>query len=185
MHSTSHDEVRKTWQLQEFWKKDRHDAGLRRKGRCAPITVLQAGPCVITQLKTLARDGYEAAQIGLVEFVKNKNVTKPQAGHFAKTEAPPVKVIREVDLMVDAEGAEQTKAGDRVLVDIFTDSKFVDVIGTSKGRGFAGVVRRHGLRADRSRTGTCSRCRVRSAPRAFRPACFQGSVCPATWARSR
>ena len=103
------------------------------KGDVHPITVLQAGPCVITQLKTLARDGYEAAQIGLVEFVKNKNVTKPQAGHFAKTEAPPVKVIREVDLMVDAEGAEQTKAGDRVLVDIFTDSKFVDVIGTSKG----------------------------------------------------
>jgi len=108
------------------------------KGDVHPITVLQAGPCVITQLKTLARDGYEAAQIGLVEFVKNKNVTKPQAGHFAKTEAPPVKVIKEVDLMVDAEGAEPTKAGDRVLVDIFSEIKFVDVIGTSKGRGFAG-----------------------------------------------
>jgi large subunit ribosomal protein L3 len=63
------------------------------KGDVHPITVLQAGPCVITQLKTLAKDGYEAAQIGLVEFVKAKNVTKPQAGHFAKTEAPPVKVI--------------------------------------------------------------------------------------------
>ena len=68
------------------------------KGDVRPVTVLQAGPCVITQLKTLALDGYEAAQIGLVEFVKNKNVTKPQAGHFAKTEAPPVKVIKEVDL---------------------------------------------------------------------------------------
>ena len=67
------------------------------KGDVHPITVLQAGPCVITQLKTLAKDGYEAAQIGLVEFVKDKNVTKPQAGHFAKTEAPPVKVIKEVD----------------------------------------------------------------------------------------
>jgi len=113
------------------------------KGDVHPITVLQAGPCVITQLKTLAKDGYEAAQIGLVEFVKAKNVTKAQAGHFAKTEAPPVKVIKEVDLVVDAEGAETTKAGDRVLVDIFADAKFVDVIGTSKGRGFAGVVRRH------------------------------------------
>src|ERR1019366_8637782 len=101
------------------------------KGDVHPITVLQAGPCVITQLKTLARDGYEAAQIGLVEFVKTKNVTKPQAGHFAKTEAPPVKVIREVDLMVDGEGESPTKAGDRVLVDIFSDSKFVDVIGAS------------------------------------------------------
>jgi large subunit ribosomal protein L3 len=75
------------------------------KGDVHPITVLQAGPCVITQLKTLAKDGYEAAQIGLVEFVKAKNVTKPQAGHFAKTEAPPVKVIKEVALELDAEGA--------------------------------------------------------------------------------
>jgi large subunit ribosomal protein L3 len=114
-------------------------------GNVHPITVLQAGPCVITQMKTLARDGYEAAQLGLVEFVKAKNVTKPQAGHFAKTEAPPVKVIREVALELDADGVVATKAGDRVLVDIFAEAKFVDVIGTSKGRGFAGVVRRHGF----------------------------------------
>jgi large subunit ribosomal protein L3 len=113
------------------------------KGDVHPITVLQAGPCVITQLKTLVNDGYEAAQIGLVEFVKTKNVTKPQAGHFAKCEAPPVKVIREVALELDAEGVEASKAGDRVLVDIFSESRFVDVIGTSKGRGFAGVVKRH------------------------------------------
>jgi large subunit ribosomal protein L3 len=115
------------------------------KGDVHPITVLQAGPCVITQLKTLARDGYEAAQIGLVEFVKAKNVTKPQAGHFAKSEAPPVKVIKEVALEADAEGVVSAKAGDRVLVDIFSEARFVDVIGTSKGRGFAGVVRRHGF----------------------------------------
>jgi large subunit ribosomal protein L3 len=113
------------------------------QGDVHPITVLQAGPCVITQLKTLVNDGYEAAQIGLVEFVKTKNVTKPQAGHFAKCEAPPVKVIREVALELDAEGVEASKAGDRVLVDIFSESRFVDVIGTSKGRGFAGVVKRH------------------------------------------
>ena len=115
------------------------------KGDVHPITVLQAGPCVITQLKTLANDGYEAAQIGLVEFVKAKNVTKPQAGHFAKTEAPPVKVIKEVALELDAEGVVAVRAGDRVLVDIFSEARFVDVIGTSKGRGFAGVVRRHGF----------------------------------------
>ncbi len=115
------------------------------KGDVHPITVLEAGPCVITQLKTLAKDGYEAAQIGLVEFVKTKNLTKPQQGHLAKTEAPPVKVIREVALEADADGAEAAKAGDRVLVDIFSDARFVDVIGTSKGRGFAGVVRRHGF----------------------------------------
>ena len=113
------------------------------KGDVHPITVLQAGPCVITQMKTLANDGYEAAQIGLVEFVKDKNVTKPQKGHFAKTEAPPVKVIKEVALELDADGVVATKAGDRVLVDIFSEARFVDVSGTSKGRGFAGVVRRH------------------------------------------
>jgi large subunit ribosomal protein L3 len=113
------------------------------KGEVHPITVLQAGPCVVTQLKTMAKDGYEAAQIGLVEFVKASKITKPQAGHLAKTEAPPVKMIREVAVEVPAEGQEGTKAGDRVLVDIFSDAKFVDVIGTSKGRGFAGVVRRH------------------------------------------
>ena len=115
------------------------------KGDVHPITVLQAGPCVVTQLKTLLNDGYEAAQIGLVEFIKTKNVTKPQAGHFAKSEAPPVKVIREVPLELDAEGTVAVKAGDRVLVDIFSEARFVDVIGTSKGRGFAGVVRRHGF----------------------------------------
>jgi large subunit ribosomal protein L3 len=113
------------------------------KGDVHPITVLEVGPCVVTQLKTLANDGYQAAQIGLVEFVKAKNLTKGQLGHLAKTEAPPVKVVREVELEVTPEGEENTKAGDRVLVDIFSEARFVDVIGTSKGRGFAGVVKRH------------------------------------------
>lgn len=119
------------------------------KGEVHPITVLQAGPCVITQLKSAAKDGYDAAQIGLVEFVKVSKITKPQAGHFAKQGVNPVKLVREVAIEVEkppAEGAEsngQVKAGDRVLVDIFSDEKYVDVIGTSKGRGFAGVVRRH------------------------------------------
>ncbi len=120
------------------------------KGDVHPITVLQAGPCVITQLKTLAKDGYEAAQIGLVEFVKSSKVNKPMAGHFAKSSVPPVKLIREVVYepevaAADGEGAKGIKAGDKVLVDIFADDKYVDVIGTSKGRGFAGVVRRHGF----------------------------------------
>jgi large subunit ribosomal protein L3 len=120
------------------------------KGEVHPITVLQAGPCVITQLKTAARDGYDAAQIGLVEFVKAHKVTKPQAGHFAKSDVAPVKLIKEVSVEAAKPAAEgetesngHVKAGDRVLVDIFSDEKYVDVIGTSKGRGFAGVVRRH------------------------------------------
>ncbi len=113
------------------------------KGDVHPITVLQAGPCVVTQLKTAARDGYDAAQIGLVEFVKAARISKAEAGHLAKTEAPPVKMLREVDIEAAAEGSDGVKPGDRVLVDIFADAKFVDVVGTSKGRGFAGVVRRH------------------------------------------
>ena len=126
------------------------------KGDVHPITVLQAGPCVITQLKTAAKDGYDAAQIGLVEFVKASRVTKPQAGHFAKSDVAPVRLIKEVPVesakAAAAEGEAEpgvdsknghVKAGDRVLVDIFADEKYVDIIGASKGRGFAGVVRRH------------------------------------------
>ncbi|HVJ06786.1 MAG TPA: 50S ribosomal protein L3 [Acidisarcina sp.] len=121
------------------------------KGEVHPITVLQAGPCVITQLKTLARDGYDAAQIGLVEFVKSSKVNKPMAGHFAKSNVPPVKLVREVAFEASAPAqdgeaaAKAIQAGDKVLVDIFSDEKYVDVIGTSKGRGFSGVVRRHGF----------------------------------------
>jgi len=122
-------------------------------GEIHPITVVQVGPCVITQLKTQAKDGYDAAQIGLVEFVKSSKVNKAMAGHFGKSNVPPVRVLREVPIEVEpaaAEGDESkaskpSKAGDKVLVDIFADEKFVDVRGTSKGRGFAGVVRRHGF----------------------------------------
>ena len=117
------------------------------RGDVHPVTVLKAGPCVITQLKTAAKDGYDAAQIGYVDFVKASKVNKAMTGHFAKSNVPPVRVLKEVELETakSAEGAETVgvKAGDRVLVDIFSDEKFVDVIGTSKGRGFAGVVRRH------------------------------------------
>src|SRR5450631_1713450 len=76
------------------------------KGEVHPITVLQAGPCVITQLKTLAKDGYDAAQIGLVEFVKSSKVNKPMAGHFAKTNVAPVKLIKEVPVEIAAQTDE-------------------------------------------------------------------------------
>ncbi|HZR33285.1 MAG TPA: 50S ribosomal protein L3 [Terriglobales bacterium] len=115
------------------------------KGDVRPATVLQAGPCVITQRKTSAKDGYEAAQIGLVEFVKESRLSKGMKGHFGKHNLPPMRFLREVDIEVDATSGDgdQTKAGDRVLVDIFEGEKFVDVVGTSKGRGFTGVVKRH------------------------------------------
>jgi large subunit ribosomal protein L3 len=117
------------------------------RGEVRPATVLQAGPCVITQHKTASRDGYESAQIGLVEFVKEKKLTKPMQGHFAKHNLPPMKFLREVPLEVEeqSESAEANglKVGQRVLVDIFDGERFVDIVGVSKGRGFAGVVKRH------------------------------------------
>src|SRR3989442_8046541 len=115
------------------------------KGDVHPATVLQAGPCVITQHKTQTKDGYDAAQIGLVEFVKESRLTKPMKGHLGKHNLPPVKFMREVPIEVDekAEGDGAVKAGDRVLVDIFDGEKFVDIVGISKGRGFTGVVKRH------------------------------------------
>src|SRR5689334_18559929 len=113
------------------------------KGEVRPITVLQAGPCVITQRKDSSKDGYEAVQLGLVEFVKGKNVTKPMQGHFAKNNLPPVKFMKEFQVVTaegqaTAESDNTVKVGDKVLVDIFTEDKFVDVSGVSKGRGFAG-----------------------------------------------
>ena len=130
------------------------------QGNIHPVTVLQAGPCVITQIKRANKDGYESAQIGLVEFVKGKNVGKAMQGHFGKHDLPPVKFMREVALETEdgAKAAAQPeegeaapaesngnalKVGAKVLVDIFNDEKYVDVVGVSKGRGFAGVVRRH------------------------------------------
>jgi len=113
------------------------------KGDVRPVTVLQAGPCVITQHKSAMKDGYEAAQIGLVEFVKESKLTKPAQGHLAKNSLPPVKFMREVPLESDGDGDGAVKAGDRVLVDIFEGEKFVDIVGVSKGKGFQGVVKRH------------------------------------------
>jgi large subunit ribosomal protein L3 len=130
------------------------------KGEVHPVTVLQAGPCVITQIKRATRDGYESAQIGLVEFVKGKNVSKAMQGHFGKHNLPPVKFMREVALEgtpeaaaaaaaqaesgeASANGNGAAKVGDKVLVDIFNGEGYVDVVGVSKGRGFAGVVKRH------------------------------------------
>jgi large subunit ribosomal protein L3 len=118
------------------------------RGEVRPATVLQAGPCVVTQHKTATRDGYESAQIGLVEFVKEKRLTKPMRGHFAKNNLPPMKFLREVPVEVeeqsnDSADANGLKVGQRVLVDIFDGERFVDIVGVSKGRGFAGVVKRH------------------------------------------
>ena len=113
------------------------------KGEVRPVTVLKAGPCVVTQRKTQAKDGYDAAQLGLVEFVKESRLTKPMRGHFTKNSLPPMRFLKEVEIVAAADNQDGAKVGDKVLVDMFEGEKFVDVVATSKGRGFAGVVRRH------------------------------------------
>jgi len=108
-------------------------------GALVGCTVLQAGPCVVVQRRTKAKDGYDAAQLGLVEFVKPQRVNKALTGHFKKANVAPMKVMREVRLM---ESADETKVGDRVLVDGFKTGELVDITGISKGKGFAGGVKR-------------------------------------------
>jgi len=108
-------------------------------GMAVGCTVLQAGPCVVVQRRTKEKDGYDAAQLGLVEFIKPQRVTKPMTGHFKKAEVAPMRRVREVRL---EDSADETKAGDRVLVDRFQPGEFVDVTGISKGKGFAGGVKR-------------------------------------------
>ena len=109
-------------------------------GDVVPVTVLKAGPCVVIQRKTVAKDGYDAAQIGLVEVPPPRRVTKPVEGHFKSAGANPSRFLREVRL--DEESGD-VKVGDKVLADIFAANDTVDVIGTSKGRGFAGFHKRH------------------------------------------
>jgi large subunit ribosomal protein L3 len=108
-------------------------------GESVPCTVLQAGPCVVVAKRSAAQDGYEAVQLGLVEFVKPQRVNKAMTGHFKKANVPPVRMLREFRL---PKADEETKVGDRVLVDRFEIGEYVDVTGVSKGRGFAGGVKR-------------------------------------------
>src|SRR4051812_11625732 len=108
-------------------------------GTVHPATVIKAGPCVVVQAKNAQTDGYEAVQIGLVEDHAPKG-NKATAGHFKKANVPPTHVRGEVKL---APGGDAAKPGDQVLVTIFADGERVDIIGTSRGKGFQGVIKRH------------------------------------------
>jgi large subunit ribosomal protein L3 len=113
-------------------------------GTVTPVTVIKAGPCVVVQTKSAGgRDGYNAVQLGLVEDkpVRSKNVSKPLRGHFEKTGGgvPPTRVLKEIRLTAEPEAA----VGDQIKVDVFTDGDKVEVVGRSKGRGFAGTIKRH------------------------------------------
>ncbi len=112
----------------------------RPDGQVVPVTLLKAGPCFVVQRKTPATDGYDAVQLGLNEFVKPKRINKPATGHLKKGGAEGAKFLREFRL--DGSNGD-FKAGDKVLVSDFKPQEKVDVIGVSKGRGFAGVVKRH------------------------------------------
>jgi len=108
-------------------------------GTAVPCTVLQAGPCVVVQRRTKDKDGYDAVQLGLVEFIKPQRVTKALTGHFKKAGVAPVRYMKEIRI---GDSKDETKAGDRVLVDGFKIGEFVDVTGISKGKGFQGGVKR-------------------------------------------
>ncbi|MBA2378589.1 MAG: 50S ribosomal protein L3 [Blastocatellia bacterium] len=113
-------------------------------GTVTPVTVIKAGPCVVVQTKSAAgRDGYNAVQLGLVEErpVRLKNVTKPLRGHFEKTGGgvPPTRVLKEIRLVDEPDAS----IGDQIKVDVFADGDKIEVVGRSKGRGFAGTIKRH------------------------------------------
>jgi large subunit ribosomal protein L3 len=117
-------------------------------GMVTPVTVIKAGPCVVVQKKSAAgADGYDAVQVGLVDEKppRLKNITKPMRGHFEKTGGgiPPTRILKEFRLEDSSGEPSEMNVGDKILVDQFADGDVVDVVGKSKGRGFAGTVKRH------------------------------------------
>ena len=109
------------------------------KGNVVPVTVIEAGPCIVAQVKTVETDGYDAIQLGF-EDVKDKHINKPEAGHFAKAKLANKKHLREFRL----DSIEGYKVGDELKADVFEAGERVDVQGISKGKGFQGVIKRHG-----------------------------------------
>src|SRR6185295_10750368 len=120
-------------------------------GTVTPVTVIKAGPCIVVQKKTVNTDGYDAVQLGLVEEKPPRRVNKPTEGHFKRAGVPPTRVLREVRI---ESSDEATSVGDKVLVDMFNENDLVDVNGKSKGRGFAGFIKRHGFHGGRATHGS-------------------------------
>jgi len=108
------------------------------QGKAVPVTVIEAGPCVVIQKKTMENDGYSAIQVGFRE-VKEQDLNKPEKGHFAKSEVKPLRYLKEFRV----EDVNSYTLGQEIKADIFTSGDWVDVIGTSKGKGFAGGIKRH------------------------------------------
>ena len=119
-------------------------------GAVTPATVIKAGPCVVVQRKTVDRDGYDAVQLGLVEGAPAR-VNKPTAGHYKKANVPPTRIRREVGIVAGSEGPAE---GAQVMVSVFSDGDRVDVTGLSRGKGFQGVMKRHGFGGGRATHGS-------------------------------
>jgi large subunit ribosomal protein L3 len=117
-------------------------------GALVPVTVIQAGPCLVVQKKTSEKDGYDAVQIGFVEKISNRRVTSAMRGHFEKAGVQPLRTVAEVPYSGDA------NVGDKVQVDIFKPGDTIDVVGQSKGKGFQGVVKRHHFAGGRATHGS-------------------------------
>ena len=141
-------------------------------GTVTPVTVIKAGPCVVVQKKVKEKDGYDAVQLGLVEFVRPDRVNKPLAGRFEKAGVPPVRVLREFRF---EDGSDAIKPGDQILVNqVFKVQDKVDVVGTSKGRGFAGLVKRHHFRGGAATHGSM----FHRAPGSIGASAFPSRVLP-------
>ena len=145
----------------------------RPDGQVVPVTLLKAGPCVVVQRKTPTTDGYDAIQLGFVEFVKASRISKPMSGHLKKASADGVKFLREIKMRP---GDDDLKQGDRVLVDQFKPTDKVDVIGTSKGRGFASIIKRHHFRGGPGSHGSM----FHRAPGSIGASSFPSRVFPGT-----
>ena len=147
-------------------------------GAMIPVTVLEVGPCLVVQRKTVAgKDGYDAVQVGLVEKRTPRNVSKPMQGHFKKAGVAPTRRVAE--FKVDA--GEEWKAGDEVKASIFAAGEYVDVVSTSKGKGFQGVVKRHGFRGGRATHGSM----FHRAPGSIGASSFPSRVYPGMRAAGR
>ena len=147
-------------------------------GAMIPVTVLEVGPCLVVQRKTVAgKDGYEAVQLGLVEKRTPRNVSKPMQGHFKKAGVAPTRRVAEFKV----EAGEEWKAGDEVKASIFAAGEFVDVVSTSKGKGFQGVVKRHGFRGGRATHGSM----FHRAPGSIGASSFPSRVYPGMRAAGR
>jgi large subunit ribosomal protein L3 len=121
-------------------------------GNAVPVTVIETGPCKVVQKKITDKEGYNALQIGFDEVQKANRINKPLMGHFNKGSIAPLRLLRE--FRVTAEEIEGNDVGSEITVDIFEPGEFVDVTGTSKGKGFAGVIKRHGFKGQPASRGT-------------------------------